>query len=100
MDSKTQKKLDEAHAALVAELEDPEFAPVLRAAFNTIVQDIEAVADALGQMVVDAISDETLEVKEEVDADWADPKVQVDPNVPHPRKKAKAKASAGDPAED
>ena len=97
MDSKTQKKLDEAHQALVKELEDPEFAPVLRAAFNTIVQDIEAVADAIGQMVVEAISDETLAVKEQVDAEWADPEVQVDPLAP---RVVESDAGQSDPSED
>lgn len=80
---KVQKKFDEVHALVCKELEDPELEPVLRAAFLAIKKDLEAVADALGILRVQAISNETREVNARIEADWRNPEVQVDPNGPH-----------------
>lgn len=97
-----QRAVEELHAAIAAELEaDPEMPGVLRACLLGIKKELEALDWALRSVWSDTVAQDTQKVNERIDADWKDPKVQVDPNTPHRKPKAKkAKAAADEPALD
>lgn len=81
---KIQKKVEELHALVTAELGDPELHGVLRACLLTLKKECEALDSALHQLVVEGISQATSKLNELIQAEWADPEVQVDPNAPRP----------------
>lgn len=96
---KVQRAVEELHAAISAELEaDPDLPGVLRACLLGIKKECEALDWALRAVWTDTVAEDTLKVNERIDADWSDPKVQVDPNVPH--RKPKAKKVKAEPALD
>lgn len=103
---KLQKKVEDLHQMLSKELEDDDLHPVLRATFLGIRKELEAFPWALNALGVEAVSDRTAEVNAAIEADWADPDVQVDPNVPHvfredePAAQEPDEAPAGEPALD
>lgn len=99
---KVQKSIEALHAAIVAELDaDPDLPGVLRACLLGIKKELEAFQWALRSVWTDTVAEDTLAVNERIAADWNDPKVQVDPNVPHRKPKAKkAKPVADEPALD
>lgn len=80
---KVQKQVESLHALLVSELGDPELDPVLRALYLGIKKECEALDEALVILGVSAVSDETSEVNEKIQADWANPEKQVSPDEPH-----------------
>lgn len=99
---KIQKKVAELHKLLSAELESNRegFPGVLAVAFANIVKELEALEEAILQVENDERSLVTREINLEIQAQWDDPDVQVDPYAPRAKKKAPAKAEATDEALD
>lgn len=78
-----QKKVIELHQLVTKALADPELEPVLRAQYLVLKKDCEALDWALQALVIDAVSDETSAVNDQIQKDWEDPEKQVDSGAPH-----------------
>ena len=98
---KVQEAVEELHAVISAELEaDPEMPGVLRACLLGIKKECEALDWAFRAVWTDTVAADTHKTNDRIDADWKDPKVQVDPNTPHRKPKAKKAKPADDSALD